>query len=237
MSLPLTEREGKVGELEQMGNLELRRANNNAKSEAELAKIKGQGLPGTDGVTEATAGRKRKRVSAGRTAKPKAKRGSRKKKGRVDESEDESSAESSEEEDGGEENAPARVEPPKTRSRGAKEAGAAGPQKGAVPSTEAAAGGGAASSNAATTVVAAINNDAASKADAARGPAKKQKGPANAAVKGAKWAEDARAMLLDGGLGEIEEWKNITSLWWALEASTRFVSPVRLSVRVFGIEN
>jgi hypothetical protein len=87
-------------------------------------------------------------------------------------------------------------------------------------------------------VVATINNnDMASKMDEALGPAKKNKEPASATVKGAKWAEDAHAMLLDGELGEVEGWKNIASLWWALEASMRFVSPVSLCVPVFGIEN
>jgi hypothetical protein len=102
MSLPLAEREARVGELECMGNLELHRANNTAKNEAELAKSKNQRLLGlgTDETTGSTMGKKRKRASGGRTAKPRAKQASRK-RGRVEKSDEEESAESSEEEEDG----------------------------------------------------------------------------------------------------------------------------------------
>ncbi|KAJ7168097.1 hypothetical protein C8R43DRAFT_853617, partial [Mycena crocata] len=46
-------------------------------------------------------------------------------------------------------------------------------------------------------------------------------------VKAPKWAMDARATLLAGEFAEEEAWNGAVEAWWALEASTRFVSPTK----------
>jgi hypothetical protein len=189
--------------------------NNKARSEAELARIKAQGgLVGVEVAVEPSIGGKQKRAAPKKTDKPRTKRARRGRKPRDEESEE--SAESSGEEVGDEDESPIRLEPPKTRGRGRQQAtggekGRANPDAAAAPTTTSAAPttmpDAAATTNTATATAA--TNDVRA-----------------AAKKGAKWAEDARIMLLEGRLGDEDSWKKVTNLWWDLEASTSFTSPV-----------
>ncbi|KAJ7809603.1 hypothetical protein B0H13DRAFT_2385138 [Mycena leptocephala] len=46
-------------------------------------------------------------------------------------------------------------------------------------------------------------------------------------VKVPKWAKEARSTFLEGQVGNEPAWKECVELWWALEASTKFASPVK----------
>jgi hypothetical protein len=61
-----------------------------------------------------------------------------------------------------------------------------------------------------------------------RGSARASKSAAVA--KSPKWADSAKAVLLDGqGLGMGPVWKNVVDLWWALEETWNFASSVSVS--------
>jgi hypothetical protein len=56
---------------------------------------------------------------------------------------------------------------------------------------------------------------------------KKQVSNAVVPAKSAKWAESAKAVLLDKqGLGMGPEWTDVVGLWWSLEEASRFASSV-----------
>jgi hypothetical protein len=216
MSLALGERDARLAALERMGELELRRTNNTVRREVELERLKAQGAY-TSVEEEVWKNKKRKRnaVKEKGTGRPKARK--RKVRGRRTADEEDSAQESESEEDDaeesdGEEQPPVHAEPPQMRGRGQMQAGTASNGKAAAPASS-----------------------SAEQAPAADGAVAEpvSSGPKPAAVtivdpmKAPKWAREARANLLAGGLGDNEAWKATMTLWWALETSTGFNSPVR----------
>ncbi|KAJ6480747.1 hypothetical protein C8R47DRAFT_1218593 [Mycena vitilis] len=227
MALDPEARERRLGELEHMSVVQLRRANNVAHSEWELAKVraeKGGGEPIPPPVAEAGKGKSRKKAAKAAPRK-------RNQKGRRDKADEEESAEesNSDVDDGTE---PTRREPPQTRQR-----------KAAV--TTVATGGGditeqrVESDATATTPNA---NTARDKAAATTAPGARKAQASNGAAastrrdlprksfpvtKAPKWAQNARATLLNADFSSEQSWIEAIVAWWALEASTKFASPVR----------
>jgi hypothetical protein len=210
LALGLEERDARICALERMGETELRRVNNLARSGGELARVKATGVGKAPNASE---GKKRKR--AGAKNKPR-KRPSRNTRGRGD---DEDSAEETEDDDandtGGEEGSSMREEPPRTRRRGRMEEEAAG--EGTPTNPEVTAN---------TTTAATANAAAAATRNEITAGVVAASMAAVEGVKAPKWAKEVRSALLEGEVGKEPAWKACAELWWALEESTKFVSPV-----------
>jgi hypothetical protein len=199
MALGLEAREARVSALERMGDTELRRVNNLARSGGELARVKAAGVQKEPGPSQA-----KKRKRAGGKNKTRKRRG-RNARGRDDDkaSADETESDNDEGASGSDgEGRSTRVEAPRTRARGRTEAGEA-TQTSDQTTTISAEAGTAVTARGAPATVAEVE-----------------------AVKAPKWAKEARATLLQGEIGNEPAWKECMELWWALEASAKFVSPV-----------
>ncbi|KAJ7823357.1 hypothetical protein B0H13DRAFT_1919662 [Mycena leptocephala] len=177
--------QARVSALEHMGDTELRRVNNLARSRGELARVKAAGMQKEPGPSQA---KKRKRTGGKNMSR---KRRGQNARGRDD---DEASADKNESDDG----------------EGASGSDGEGRKAGEATQT----------SDQTTTISA-----EAGTAVTARGA------PATVAevkaVKAPKWAKEARATLLRGEIGNEPAWKECMELWWVLEASAKFVSPVK----------
>ncbi|KAJ7642310.1 hypothetical protein DFH06DRAFT_1137331 [Mycena polygramma] len=254
MALDPEARERRLGELEAMSETQLRRANNIAHREAELAKAKARAEP----IPPQTANpQKRKKAAPGKAAPRK-----RKQKGRRDEEdEDEPSAEESDSDDDDDDVEPARRDPPQTRQRkaavtasggqdaeqrGEQNATATAKTPGGTTTTAVTASGGQETEQRgeqnATATAKTPGGTTTDKAAATPAPgAKKAQAKIGAAVsttrgkpsksfevaKAPKWAQNARATLLDSDFSTEQGWIDAIVAWWAFEASTKFVSPVR----------
>jgi hypothetical protein len=86
----------------------------------------------------------------------------------------------------------------------------------------------------AETVPEAANNDAAAATSSGAEEAPTANGAAaagsvsetEAAKNAPKWAKEAHTTLFGGDLGMDDAWKVTAGLWWVLETSTGFASPV-----------
>jgi hypothetical protein len=222
MSLGICEREARVEALERMGELELRRTNNTARREAELARIKAQG--GHTGLEEDVGKVMNKRKKKAVKSKPR-KRQTRARRGDHEDSAEETEEGSAQESDGDDVEI-VRAEPPQTRGRGRKQTTGTATEDAAASSTPgtAAAGPG---TGIATDDAAATVSSSAERALTADGAAAKQgNAEPEPTYKAPKWAKEAHATLFSGDLANDDAWRGTAGLWWTLEASTAFVSPV-----------
>ncbi|KAJ7915946.1 hypothetical protein B0H13DRAFT_2323814 [Mycena leptocephala] len=223
MSLGICEREARVEALERMGELELRRTNNTARREAELARIKAQG--GHTGLEEDVGKVMNKRKKKAVKSKPR-KRQTRARRGDHEDSAEETEEGSAQESDGDDVEI-VRAEPPQTRGRGRKQTTGTATEDAAASSTPgtAAAGPG---TGIATDDAAATVSSSAKRALTADGAAAKQgNAEPEPTYKAPKWAKEAHATLFSGDLANDDAWRGTAGLWWTLEASTAFVSPVK----------
>jgi hypothetical protein len=218
MALGLGARETRIGTLERMGETELRWVNNLARSEGELARVKATAMEKAPAASEPkkrkrAAGKKKPRKRVGRNAR-----------GR---DADEDSAEETESDDNdgadgsdGEEGPSTRGEAPRTRGRGRQE-------KEAGETTQTSAEGTAATTN--TTTRGRQETEAGETTQTSAEGTAATANTTTAAVEGVKvpkWAKEARSTFLEGQVGNEPAWKECVELWWALEASTKFASPV-----------